>query len=80
MDYSAANPGVWNFIIQLGIIAGAVLVSQFLTSKVKFLRGLRMPIGVMAGFIILILKSVGLININVETTWESRWLPDYMGL
>ena len=66
MDYSAANPGVWNFIIQLGIIAGAVLVSQLLTSKVKFLRGLRMPIGVMAGFIILILKSVGLININVQ--------------
>jgi ESS family glutamate:Na+ symporter len=66
MDYSAANPGVWNFIIQLGIIAGAVLVSQLLTAKVKFLRSLRMPIGVMAGFLILILKSFGLININVQ--------------
>lgn len=66
MDYSAANPGVWNFIIQLGIIAGAVLVSQLLTAKVKFLRSLRMPIGVMAGFLILILKSFGLININIQ--------------
>ena len=66
MDYSAANPGVWNFIIQLGIIAGAVLVSQLLTAKVKLLRSLRMPIGVMAGFLILILKSIGLININVQ--------------
>ena len=66
MDYSAANPGVWNFIIQLGIIAGAVLISQLLTAKVKFLRSLRMPIGVMAGFLILILKSFGLININVQ--------------
>ena len=66
MDYSAANPGVWNFIIQLGIIAGAVLVSQLLTAKIKFLRSLRMPIGVMAGFLILILKSFGLININIQ--------------
>ena len=66
MDYSAANPGVWNFIIQLGIIAGAVLISQLLTAKVKFLRSLRMPIGVMAGFLILILKSFGLINVNVQ--------------
>ena len=66
MDYSAANSGVWNFIIQLGIIAGAVLISQLLTAKVKFLRSLRMPIGVMAGFLILILKSFGLLNINVQ--------------
>ena len=66
MDYSAANLGVWNFIIQLGIIAGAVLISQLLTAKVKFLRSLRMPIGVMAGFLILILKSFGLLNINVQ--------------
>lgn len=66
MDYSATNPGVWNFIIQLGIIAGAVLISQLLTAKVKFLRSLRMPIGVMAGFLILILKSFGLININIQ--------------
>ena len=66
MDYSAANLGVWNFIIQLGIIAGAVLISQLLTAKVKFLRSLRMPIGVMAGFLILILKSFGVLNINVQ--------------
>ena len=66
MDYSAANPGVWNFIIQLGMIAGAVLISQLLTSKVKFLRSLRMPIGVMAGFILLILKSFGIINVNTH--------------
>ena len=66
MNYSAANPGVWNFIIQLGMIAGAVLISELLTSKVKIFRGLRMPIGVMAGFIILILKSVGAINVNTD--------------
>ncbi len=64
MVYS--DPKVWNFIIQLGIIAGAVLVSELLTSKVSLFRGLRMPIGVMAGFLLLILKSVGLVNINAE--------------
>ena len=66
MDYSAANPGVWNFIIQLGMIAGAVLISELLTSKVKLFRSLRMPIGVIAGFLILILKSVGVINVNTQ--------------
>lgn len=66
MDYSASNPGVWNFVIQLGMIAGAVLISQLLTSKVKFMRSLRMPIGVMAGFLLLILKSVGAINVNTH--------------
>ena len=66
MDYSAANPGVWNFIIQLGMIAGALLISELLTSKVKLFRGLRMPIGVMAGFLILILKSVGAVNVNTD--------------
>jgi len=64
MNY--ASPQVWNFIIQLGIIAGAVLFSELLTSKVKFFRGMRMPIGVMAGFILLILKSIGLVNINAN--------------
>lgn len=61
-----SDPKAWTLIIQLGIIAGAVLVSELLTSKVKLFKGLRMPTGVMAGFILLILKSVGAININAE--------------
>ena len=60
MDYSAANQGLWNFIIQLGLIAGAILLSQFLQKKIKWIRKAMMPVAVLAGFLLLILKSLGL--------------------
>ena len=36
MDYSAANTALWSIIIQLGIIAGAVMLSAFLREKIGF--------------------------------------------
>ena len=30
MDYSAANTALWNVIEQLGLIAGAILLANFL--------------------------------------------------
>ena len=38
MDYSAANQELWSFIIQLGLIAGAILLAQLLTSIVPASR------------------------------------------
>jgi hypothetical protein len=38
MDYSAANAGLWGFVIQFGLIAGAILLAQFLYRVVKPLR------------------------------------------
>ena len=60
MDYSAANTALWNFIIQMGLIALAVLAANVLRRKVGFIRRGLMPVAVMAGFILLILKSVGI--------------------
>ena len=60
MDYSAANQGLWNVIIQLGLIAGAILLSQLLHKKIKWIRKAMMPVAVLAGFLLLILKSLGL--------------------
>lgn len=62
MDYSAANTALWNFIIQLGIIASAIMLATVLRNKVAFIRKSLMPVAVLAGFILLILKYTGLIT------------------
>ena len=66
MDYSAANLGLWNIIIQLGLIAGAILLANFLRSKVPFIRKSLMPIAVLGGFLLLILKFTGLVRLDTE--------------
>ena len=60
MDYSAANTALWNFIIQMGLIALAVIAANILRRKVGFIRKGMMPVAVMAGFILLILKTAGI--------------------
>ncbi len=70
MDYSAANHELWNNIIQLGLIAGAILLAQFLRQKLSIIRKSLMPIAVLAGFLLLILKYAGLVTIN-ETIMET---------
>lgn len=64
MDYSAANTGLWNFIIQLGLIAGSILIAHFLRQKVSFIRKTLMPIAVLAGFILLAAKYVGIAKVD----------------
>ena len=60
MDYSAANTALWNFIIQMGLIAGAVILANILRRKIALIRKGLMPIAVMAGFILLALKCLGI--------------------
>ena len=61
MDYSAANVSLWSVIIQLGLIAAAILLAGFLRSKIPFVRKSMMPVAVLAGFLLLIVKQTGLI-------------------
>ena len=60
MDYSAANLSLWNIIIQLGLIAGAILLANLLRQKVPFIRKSLMPIAVLAGFLLLAAKYLGI--------------------
>ncbi len=60
MDYSAANPGMWNFVIQLGAIALSVLAANILRRRVPFIKSSLMPVAVLAGFILLLLKVCGI--------------------
>lgn len=66
MDYSAANTALWSPVIQIGIIAGAILLANTLRRKVKFFANTLMPTSVLAGFILLFLRSVGVINLSAS--------------
>ena len=62
MDFSSANSSLWNPIIQIGIIAGLILLANTLRQKVKFIKNSLMPTAVLAGFILLILRSFGFLQ------------------
>ena len=66
MDYSAANTALWSPVIQLGLIAGAILLANTLRRKVKFFSQSLMPTAVLAGFILLLLRSVGVIDLSAS--------------
>ncbi|MBE5921639.1 MAG: hypothetical protein E7269_02660 [Lachnospiraceae bacterium] len=64
MDFSAANTCLWSPMIQIGIIAGLILFANVLRRKVKFIKSTLMPTAVLAGFILLFLRSTNMIKIN----------------
>lgn len=66
MDFSAANTELWNPIIQIGIIAALILLANVLRRKIRFIRTSLMPTAVLAGFILLILRTSGILEINME--------------
>lgn len=66
MDFSASNTALWNGVMQFGIIAAAILLSNVLRRKLPFIRGTLMPTAVLAGFLLLILRSVGWLELNTE--------------
>ncbi|MDO5111735.1 MAG: hypothetical protein Q4E65_05490 [Clostridia bacterium] len=64
MDYSSANVSLWKLIIQLGVIAAAVLVSNGLRRKLAFVRKSLMPTAVIAGFLLLLLRTTGVLQLD----------------
>ncbi|MBR7132382.1 MAG: hypothetical protein IKD04_02510 [Clostridia bacterium] len=66
MDFSSANIELWSPIVQTGIIAVLILISNTLRQKVSFIRNSLMPTAVLAGFILLLLRSTGILKINTE--------------
>lgn len=62
MDFSSANVSLWGPIIQIGIIAGLILLANTLRQKVRFIRNSLMPTAVLAGFILLALRSLGFLH------------------
>lgn len=65
MDFSAANTSLWNPIIQIGSIAALILLANVIRRKVKFVRTNLLPTAVLAGFILLLLRSFDLVPIDI---------------
>ena len=64
MDYSASNTALWNVLIQFGIMATAIIIANILRRKIAFFRKSLMPTAVLAGFLLLILRSVGILRLD----------------
>ena len=64
MDFSAANTELWAPIIQIGIMASLMMLSNLLLRKIPFIKKSLMPISVLAGFILLIFRTTGIIDID----------------
>ena len=64
MDFSATNTALWNGMIQLGILSAILLAANVLRRKVGFIRKSLMPTSVLAGFMALILRPLGIIKLD----------------
>ena len=66
MDFSAANIALWSPVVQTGIIAGLILLANVLRRKIPLIRNTMIPTAVLAGFILLGLRSVIDVGIGTE--------------
>ena len=66
MNYSAENVVLWSPVVQLGIIALLVLISNILRLKVPLIKKTLMPTSVLAGFLLLGFKYTGILEINAD--------------
>jgi len=66
MDYSYNNVPLWNSIIQLGIIALSLLVANILIRKIRFFKNSLLPTAAVAGFLVLVLRELGVIKIDAN--------------
>ncbi|MDR0929819.1 MAG: hypothetical protein LBM74_08960 [Oscillospiraceae bacterium] len=66
MDFSQANTGLWGFMVQMGILCATLLVANLLVRKLPLIRKTLLPTAVLAGLLLLILKSIGLLNVRTD--------------
>lgn len=66
MDFSAANTGLWNFMIQIGVLAGIMLLANILCRKIKFIRNAMIPTAVLGGFIALFLREADILPMDLN--------------
>ena len=67
MDFSSANTALWSFLLQLGVIAGVLLLANLLRRKLPFIKNTLMPTAVLAGFLLLIIRMCGVNLVTTET-------------
>jgi ESS family glutamate:Na+ symporter len=63
MDFSNENSVLWNFVIQMGILA-AILLTANILRRAPVVKKTLMPTAVLAGFIALVLRVTGVIKLD----------------
>ena len=58
--------GLWSFVTQLGLVSVFILGSNVLRRKIPFVRNTLLPTAVLAGFLLLAAKLLGIVHINLE--------------
>ena len=64
MNFTYTNAALWNFMIQMGMLAAILLLANFLRRKVPFFRKALMPTAVLAGFIALVLRVTNILKLD----------------
>jgi len=64
MSIADGSPALWGWLLQLGLIAGAILLSNFVLRTVPGLKKSLLPTAVLGGFLLLGLRYTGLVDIN----------------
>lgn len=66
MDFSSANTMLWEPVIQMGIISIWFLVVHLFREKVKFLKKLMIPTAMLTGFLLLFLRTKGILELSTD--------------
>ena len=66
MEFSASNTALWNIVVQFGIIAVAIMIATLLGRKLPFVRRTLLPTSVLAGFLLLVVRNLGLLQLNTD--------------
>jgi ESS family glutamate:Na+ symporter len=66
LDFTSANTSLWTFIIQMGILAGLMLLANVLRRKLEFVRKSMIPTAVLGGFIALFIRTAGVLPLDRE--------------
>jgi len=66
MDFSNQNTALWNFILQMGMLAAILIIANILRRRVPFIKKALMPTAVLAGFIALLLRMFNIVRLDVR--------------
>ena len=66
MDFTMDNVRLWDFILQMGILASILVLANIIRRKIPIIRKALMPTAVIAGFIAIALRATGVIRLNTN--------------
>jgi len=65
MDFSFENLSLWNFVVQMGMIAAIIIAANIIRRRVPVIKNALMPTSVIAGFIALFLRITNVLRLDV---------------